>query len=89
VNQPARGRLGEGRRIDGVDKAAGDDIEDLIKEPSALLGLVLLEYETSGHHWNQQEAEEHRFSGSRHTGYEIGEGVNLIRYAHEEAEFQE
>jgi hypothetical protein len=50
---------------------------------------VLLEYETSGHHWNQQEAEEHRFSGSRHTGYEIGEGVNLIRYAHEEAEFQE
>jgi hypothetical protein len=89
VNQATRGLLVEGSCVDGINETAGDDVEHLIEEPSTLLGLALLEYETSGHHWNQKEAEEHVFSGSRHTGYVIEEGVNLIRYAREEAVFQE
>ena len=68
--------------------SAHEHLEHLVEEPSTLLGLALLEYEASGHHWNENEAEEHGFSESRHTGYVFGEGVNLIRYARKAAVFQ-
>jgi hypothetical protein len=78
-----------GRGVDGVNEATRHDVEHLIEEASTLLGLALLEYKASRHHRNEKEAEENTFSGSRHTGYEIEEGVGLIRYAREEAVFQE
>ena len=81
VNESARGLFVKSRRVDGVDEAAGDDVEDLVEQASTLLALALLKYEASGHQRNQCEAEEHAFSGSGHTVYLIGEGVNLIRYA--------
>jgi len=52
--------------VDGIDEAAGYDVENLVEQTSALLALVLLKYEAAGQQRNQSEAEEQAFSGSRH-----------------------
>ena len=70
VDQTASGLLVEGRRVDGIDEAGRDDVQDLVEEPGALLAFTLLKYEASDHERDQDEAEEQSFSGSRH--YKLG-----------------
>jgi hypothetical protein len=62
VDEAARGFLVKSRLIDGIDEAAGDDVQDLVEEASTLLASALLKYEAPGHQRNQRQAEEHAFS---------------------------
>lgn len=62
VNQATGSFLVERGSVDGIDEAGRNDIKDLIEEPSALLALTLLEYEATGHQWDEHEAEKDAFS---------------------------
>jgi len=67
VDQPSGRLLVKSGCVDSVNEAGGHDIENLVEQTSALLALVLLKYEASGHQWNQREAEQQTLSGSGHT----------------------
>src|SRR4051812_47912946 len=62
VDQPPGCFFIQGSRIDGVDEAAGNDIENLVQKTSALLALALLKYEAAGHQRDEDEAAKHEFS---------------------------
>jgi hypothetical protein len=69
VDEPAGCFFVQSCGIDCIHETGRDNIEHLVQESSTLLALALLEYETSGHHWNQDKTEKHGFSGSRHTAF--------------------
>jgi hypothetical protein len=62
VNESARCLLVKRRSVDGIDEATRNDVQNLVQKSSTLLGLMLLEDETTGHDRDEQEAEENAFS---------------------------
>jgi hypothetical protein len=62
VNESARCLFVKSRGVDGIYEAARNDIKNLVQKSSTLLGLMLLEDETTGHDRDEQEAEEDAFS---------------------------
>jgi len=48
VDESAGSLLVKSCGVDGIDEAAGYDVENLVEQTSALLALVLLKYEAAG-----------------------------------------
>jgi hypothetical protein len=62
VNESACCLFVKSRGVDGIYEATRNDVQNLVQKSSTLLGLMLLENETTGHDRDEQEAEEDAFS---------------------------